>query len=56
MFFVGPKNSSLAVFKEISQKFGWYISTLLYIPTVCLGAFLVYLPAHYYYKHKSAKK
>ena len=52
MFFVGPQNSSLAVFKQISEKFGWYISTLLYIPTVCLGAFLVFLPAHFYHKKK----
>lgn len=52
MFFVGPKNSSLLVFKQISEKFGWYVSTLLYIPTVCLGAFLVFLPAYLYNKKK----
>ena len=52
MFFVGPKNSSLAVFKQISEKFGWYVSTLLYVPTVCLGAFLVFLPAYLYNKKK----
>ncbi|MBQ8497909.1 MAG: YwaF family protein [Clostridia bacterium] len=55
MFFVGPKNSSLIVFKQISEKFGWYISTLLYIPVVCLGAFIVYLPAHFYDKHRKKK-
>lgn len=55
MFFVGPRNSSLMVFKEISKRFGWYISTLLYIPTVCLGAFIVYLPAHIYAKRKASK-
>ncbi len=55
MFFVGPQNSSLAVFKQISEKFGWYISTLLYIPTVCLGAFLVFLPAYLYNKKKAKK-
>lgn len=52
MFFVGPSNSSLAVFKQISENFGWYISTLLYLPTVCLGAFLVFLPAYFYHKKK----
>ncbi len=46
MFFVGPKNSSLIVFKQISEQFGWYISTLLYIPTVCLGAYLLFLPVY----------
>lgn len=53
MFFVGPRNSSLIVFKQISQQFGWYISTLLYIPTVALGAFIVFLPAHLYAKKKN---
>ncbi len=47
MFFVGPANSSLIVFKQIAQHFGWYVSTLLYIPVVCLGAYLVYLPIHF---------
>ena len=55
MFFVGPSNSSLAVFKDISKNFGWYISTALYIPTVMLGAFLVFLPAHIYAKKKTKR-
>ncbi len=44
MFFVGPANSSLVVFKDIAENFGWYFSTLLYIPAVCLGAYVVFLP------------
>ncbi len=48
MFFVGPRNSSLIVFKDIAENFGWYISTLLYIPAVCLGAFLFFLPIRLY--------
>ena len=56
MFFVGPSNSTLAVFKDIAEKFGWYVSTALYIPTVMLGAFLVYLPAHIYAKKKQSKQ
>lgn len=44
MFFVGPQNSSLIVFKQISERFGWYVSTALYIPTVCLGAYIMFLP------------
>lgn len=52
MFFVGPRNSSLVVFKWISEKFGWYVSTLLYIPTVAAGAYLIYLPAHMWGKRK----
>lgn len=42
MFFVGPSNSSLIVFKQISEAFGWYVSTLLYIPATCLGAFVIF--------------
>ncbi len=42
MFFVGPRNSSLVVFKDISEMFGWYVSTLLYIPVVCLGAYIIF--------------
>ncbi len=55
MFFVGPKNSSLIVFKQISERFGWYVSTALYIPTVCLGAYLLFLPVYLWErKHPAA--
>lgn len=52
MFYVGPRYSPLVIFKDISKNFGWYISTLLYIPVVCLGAFIIYLPARLYAKKK----
>ncbi len=52
MFFVGPRDSSLLVFKQISKAAGWYVSTLLYLPTVCIGALIVFLPAHFYAKKK----
>ena len=55
MFFVGPGESSLAVFKQISQAAGWYVSTLLYIPTVCLGAFIFFLPVYLYQQKKAAR-
>lgn len=48
MFFVGPSNSSLIVFKQISEAFGWYVSTALYIPVVCLGAYLLFLLIRFY--------
>ena len=53
MFFIGPANSSLVVFKQIAEAAGWYISTLLYIPTVCLGALLFFLPVYLYKKKKN---
>lgn len=52
MFFVGPKNSSLIVFKQISEMLGWYVSTLLYIPTVCIGALIVFVPLYDYGKKR----
>ena len=43
MFFIGPGNSSLFFFSYLAENFGWYVSTALYIPAVCLGAFVVFL-------------
>jgi len=40
MFFVGPGNSPIVVFKQISETFGWYINTPIYLFAVCLGAYL----------------
>ncbi|MBQ9082650.1 MAG: hypothetical protein IJY28_04020, partial [Clostridia bacterium] len=54
MFFVGPKESSLAVFSWFATQFGWYVSTALYIPSVCLGTYVIYLP-FYHYKNKKKK-
>ena len=52
MFFVGPSNSSLIVFKTISERFGWYVGTSLYIPTVCLGSFIFFLPFYLHAKKR----
>ena len=43
MFFVGPGNSSIAVFKQFSEWFGWYVNTPIYIGAVCLGAYIVFI-------------
>ena len=43
MFFVGPADSTLIFCKDIAARFGWYVSTLLYVPAVCFGAYIVYL-------------
>lgn len=42
MFFVGPGNSPIIVFKQFSEWFGWYINTPIYIFALCLGAYLVF--------------
>lgn len=44
MFFIGPNVSPIIVFSSIGKRFGWYVSTILYIPCVCLGAFVISLP------------
>lgn len=41
MFFIGPTNTSIAVFKQIAKNYGWYVSTAIYIPAICLGAYLI---------------
>lgn len=45
MFFVGPADSSIIVFKSISQWFGWYVSTPVYLLCLCLGGYLLRLGA-----------
>lgn len=42
MFFVGPGNSPIIVFKQISELFGWYVNTPIYILAVCLGAYIIF--------------
>lgn len=54
-FFVGPRNSSLIVFKQISEWFGWYVSTIIYIPAVILGAGLIFLLIKYITVKATAK-
>lgn len=51
-FYIGPSNSPLAVFKTISVNYGWYISTLLYIPALSIGAFVIFLPFHLHHRKK----
>lgn len=43
-FYIGPSNSPIVVFKTISEKYGWIVNDLVYIPLNCLGAFLFYAP------------
>ena len=42
MFFVGPGNSPIVVFKQFSEWFGWYVNTPIYIFAVCLGAYIIF--------------
>ena len=55
MFYVGPLNSPLAVFKQIAEAAGWYVCTFLYLPALCIGAFLVFLP-RYLWERRAARR
>ncbi len=43
MFFIGPGDSPIIVFKQFCKWFGWPINTFIYIFAVCLGAYLIYM-------------
>lgn len=53
LFYVGPGNSPIFVFKQISEFAGWWVSTLLYVPVICLGSYLIFLPIRLYHKRKA---
>ena len=55
-FYIGPSLSPLAIFKDIAKNFGWYVCTILYIPVVSLGAFLLFLPFHLLHKKKQLQQ
>ncbi len=44
MFYIGPANSPIIVFKDICERFGWYVNTPIYIFCLCAAAFVFYLP------------
>lgn len=54
LFFVGPEKSSIVVFKDIAARFGWFSATAVYVPVVCLGAFLFFLPFYLCGKKRAA--
>ena len=41
-FFIGPRNSPIIVFETIAEHLGWYTATAVYIPAVCLGAYILF--------------
>ena len=42
MFYVGPANSPIIVFKDISARLGWYINTPIYMAALTGGGYLFY--------------
>ena len=47
MFFIGPGESSIVVFKQFCQWFGWYVNTPIYMFALCLGAYIVFVLIYY---------
>lgn len=56
MFYIGPSDSPIIVFKDICKMFGWYVNTPLYIGCLCLAAFLFFLPFTLWNKHLAKKE
>jgi len=56
MFYIGPSNSPIAVFKDICQTLGWYVNTPIYIACLCLAAFIFYLPFALWHQRKNCIK
>lgn len=44
MFYVGPSDSPIIVFRDISARFGWYVNTPIYMACLCAAAFVFYFP------------
>ena len=55
MFYVGPDTSPIIVFKTISEKFGWYVNTPIYMLCLTAAAFVFYLPFVIINRKKSGK-
>lgn len=53
MFYIGPARSSLIVFKDICDRFGWVVQAVSYMLSLSFGAFLVFLPFHLVWKRKN---
>ena len=56
MFFIGPGNSPIVVFKQIAESTASYIGTLLYIPSVCIGAYIVFYVLRWLHKRAITKE
>ncbi len=42
-FYLGPVTSPIVVFQDISIKFGWFTNLLVFVLSMTLGAYLIYI-------------
>lgn len=42
LFFVGPATNTIFILRPIAENYGWYVSTSMYIPAVCLIGLTIY--------------
>lgn len=54
MFYVGPSDSPIVVFKSISKQYGWYVNTPIYMVCLSIAAFVFYAPFCLWNKGKSS--
>ena len=47
MFFIGPANSSIIVFKDIAARYGWYVNAPIYLAALCIGGLIFYAPFNF---------
>ena len=52
MFFIGPSNNPIIVFSAIAEIVGWYAATAVYIPAVCLGAYMIFSAQSFLHKRR----
>lgn len=43
MFYVGPRENPIIVFKDIAKNYGWYVCTPIYLFALSLGAFIFFM-------------
>ncbi len=56
MFYVGPANSPLIVFKNICKTAGWYVNAPIYIACLCAAAFIFFLPFALWHRSKNKNR
>lgn len=55
-FYLGPSVSPVIIFRDISERFGWFANLLVFVSTMTFGAYLVYMFAYNLENKKSFSK
>ena len=52
-FYLGPQISPIIIFEDIASNFGWFINMIVFVLSVSLGAYLVYMFFYNFNKRKN---